>query len=47
MENQTAALSYDNMNAMPALYVRGPSGRYKLASDDEILAAGRMAVNAG
>lgn len=44
MENQTAALSYDNMNAMPALYVRGPSGRYKQASDDEILAAGRMAA---
>lgn len=44
MENQTAALSYDNMNAMPALYVRGPSGRYKLASDDMILAAGRIAA---
>ncbi|QBH19216.1 DNA repair protein RadC [Alcaligenes faecalis] len=44
MENQTAALSYDNMNAMPALYVRGPSGRYRLASDDMILAAGRMAA---
>ncbi len=44
MENQTAALSYDNMNTMPALYVRGPSGRYKLASDDEILAAGRIAA---
>src|SRR5690606_11166816 len=44
MENQSAALSYDNMNAMPALYVRGPSGRYRLASDDMILAAGRMAA---
>ncbi|MFA7669828.1 MAG: JAB domain-containing protein [Burkholderiaceae bacterium] len=44
MENQTAALSNDNMNTMPALYVRGPSGRYKLASDDEILAAGRIAA---
>ncbi len=44
MEHQTAALSYDNMNATPALYVRGPSGRYKLASDDMILAAGRMAA---
>src|SRR5690606_24842312 len=44
MENQSAALSYDNMNTMPALYVRGPSGRYKLASDDEILAAGRVAA---
>ena len=36
MENQTAALSYDNMNTMPALYVRGPSGRYKLARTDLI-----------
>lgn len=41
MENQTSALSYDNMNAMPALYAGGPSGRYKQASDDMILAAGR------
>src|SRR5690606_11999995 len=44
MENQTAALSYDNMNTMPALYLRGPSGRYKLASYDQIRAAGRIAA---
>ncbi|MDR4127145.1 JAB domain-containing protein [Yanghanlia caeni] len=44
MNNSTAALSYDNMNNEHALYVRSPAGRYKLASDEQILAAGRMAA---
>ncbi len=42
--NSTAALSYDNMNDAHALYVRGPSGRYKPATDSQILAAGREAA---
>ncbi|MFT0533392.1 JAB domain-containing protein [Castellaniella hirudinis] len=42
--NSTAALSYDNMNDAHPLYVRSPSGRYKLATDDQILAAGRVAA---
>ena len=44
MNNSTAALSYDNMNDVHPLYVRSPSGRYKLATDDEVLAAGRAAA---
>src|SRR5690606_6445535 len=44
MNNSTAALSYDNMNDAHALYVRSPGGRYKPASDDQILAAGRVAA---
>jgi len=42
MDNNIAALSYDNMNETCALYVRSPGGRYKQASDEQILAAGRM-----
>ncbi|GAA0782972.1 hypothetical protein GCM10009108_26480 [Castellaniella ginsengisoli] len=42
--NSTAALSYDNMNDAHALYVRSPSGRYKPATDSQILAAGREAA---
>src|SRR5690606_40236381 len=45
MNNSAAALSYDNMNDAHALYVRSPSGRYKPASDDQILAAGRVAAD--
>jgi DNA repair protein RadC len=44
MDNNIAALSYDNMNETCALYVRSPAGRYKLASDEQILAAGRTAA---
>ena len=44
MNNSTAALSYDNMNNADPLYVRSPSGRYKPATDDQVLAAGRMAA---
>ncbi len=44
MNNSTAALSYDNMNDAHALYVRSPSGRYKQATDDQVLAAGRVAA---
>lgn len=40
----TAALSYDNMNDAHALYVRSPGGRYRLATDDQVLAAGRVAA---
>jgi len=43
-EISTAALSYDNMNDAHPLYVRSPSGRYRLASDDQVLAAGRVAA---
>ncbi|WP_322995201.1 JAB domain-containing protein [Castellaniella sp.] len=42
--NSTAALSYDNMNDVHALFVRSPSGRYKPATDSQILAAGREAA---
>ncbi|WP_269498076.1 JAB domain-containing protein [Castellaniella sp. S9] len=42
--NSTAALSYDNMNDAHPLYVRSPSGRYRPATDDQILAAGRVAA---
>jgi len=42
--NSTAALSYDNMNDAHPLYVRSPSGRYKPATDSQILAAGREAA---
>ncbi len=42
--NSTAALSYDNMNDAHPLYVRSPSGRYRPATDDQILAAGRAAA---
>ena len=42
--NSTAALSYDNMNDAHPLYVRSPSGRYKPATDDQVLAAGRIAA---
>ena len=41
MDNNIAALSYDNMDETCTLYVRSPGGRYKLASDEQILAAGR------
>lgn len=41
MDNNIAALSYDNMNETCALYVRSSGGRYKPASDEQILAAGR------
>jgi len=41
MDNNIAALSYDNMNETYALYVRSPGGRYKPASGEQILAAGR------
>jgi len=44
MDNNIAALSYDNMDETCTLYVRSPSGRYKLASDEQILAAGRTAA---
>ncbi|MGO3743943.1 MAG: JAB domain-containing protein [Alcaligenes aquatilis] len=44
MDNNIAALSYDNMNETCTLYVRSPGGRYKLASDEQILAAGRTAA---
>ena len=44
MNNHTAALSYDNMNETCELYVRSPGGRYKLASDEQILVAGRTAA---
>lgn len=44
MNNSTAALSYDNMNNEHALYVRSPAGRYKPATDEQILAAGRVAA---
>lgn len=44
MNNSTAALSYDNMNEVHPLYVRSPTGRYKLATDDQVLAAGRVAA---
>ncbi|MFA5664694.1 RadC family protein [Castellaniella sp.] len=44
MNNNIAALSYDNMNETCTLYVRSPAGRYKLASDEQILAAGRTAA---
>ena len=44
MDNNIASLSYDNMNETYALYVRSPAGRYKLASDEQILAAGRTAA---
>ncbi len=40
----TAALGYDNMNDVHTLYVRSPNGRYRLASDDQVLAAGRVAA---
>ncbi|MER1941181.1 JAB domain-containing protein [Castellaniella caeni] len=42
--NSIAALSYDNMNDAHPLYVRSPNGRYKPATDDQILAAGRIAA---
>ncbi len=42
--NSTAALSYDNMNDAHPLYVRSPSGRYRPVTDDQILAAGRVAA---
>jgi len=42
--NSIAALSYDNMNDTHPLYVRSPSGRYKPATDSQILAAGREAA---
>lgn len=42
--NSIAALSYDNMNDAHPLYVRSPSGRYRPATDDQILAAGRVAA---
>ena len=42
--NSIAALSYDNMNDVHPLYVRSPSGRYRPATDDQILAAGRVAA---
>ncbi|CDM25188.1 DNA repair protein RadC [Castellaniella defragrans 65Phen] len=35
-EISTAALGYDNMNDVHTLYVRSPSGRYRLASDDQV-----------
>jgi len=41
MNNHTAALSYDNMNEACALYVCSPAGRYKPASDEQVLVAGR------
>ena len=44
MDNNIAALSYDNMDETCTLYVRSPRGRYKLASDEQILAAGRTAA---
>ncbi|MHA3902821.1 JAB domain-containing protein [Castellaniella sp. WN] len=43
-EISTAALGYDNMNDVHTLYVRSPNGRYRLASDDQVLAAGRVAA---
>ncbi|WP_368644369.1 RadC family protein [Castellaniella ginsengisoli] len=43
-EISTAALGYDNMNDVHTLYVRSPSGRYRLASDEQVLAAGRVAA---
>ncbi|WP_417251933.1 JAB domain-containing protein [Castellaniella sp.] len=42
--NSTDALSYDDMNDAHPLYVRSPSGRYKPATDSQILAAGREAA---
>jgi len=42
--NSQAALSYDNMNDAHTLFVRSPSGRYKPATDDQVLAAGRIAA---
>ncbi len=44
MNNSTAALSYDNMNDARPLYVRSTSGRYRPATDDQVLAAGRVAA---
>lgn len=41
---QSTALSYDNMDAVKALYVRSASGRYQAATDSHILAAARIAA---
>lgn len=40
----TNALGYDNMNNAETLYIRSTTGRYKIATDDQILAAGRAAA---
>lgn len=42
MDNNIAALSYDNMNRTCTLYVASSGGRYK-ASDDQFLTAGSTA----
>lgn len=43
--NRTSpALSYDDMNAAPRLFIRSPEGEYKAATRSQILAAGRKAA---
>jgi len=42
--NDSAALSYTNMDAGKTLYVRSTSGRYRAATDSDVLAAARIAA---
>lgn len=41
----TQALSFDDMDSAPRLYMRSPEGKYKVANCTEILAAGRKAAD--
>ncbi|NYT79524.1 DNA repair protein RadC [Alcaligenaceae bacterium] len=40
-DNPTQSLGYDNMNQGRPLYVRSKTGRYKIATDAQVLAAAR------
>ncbi|MBV6306298.1 DNA repair protein RadC [Candidimonas humi] len=42
--SDSAALSYDNMDAGQTLYVRSTSGQYQAATDSDVLAAARVAA---
>lgn len=41
----TQALGYDDMNEAQPLYVRSPSGRYRVATGSQVLAGARLAAD--